>query len=56
MAKSALYDKFYRFYEELIWTLQKAAQNKNYFKFMCYILEDLITISLTTTWLSKKYD
>lgn len=46
-AKSASYDQFYRFYEELIWTLWKAAQNeKRYFKLICYILEDLIKISL----------
>lgn len=46
-AKSASYDQFYRFYEELIWTSWKAAQNeKRYFKFICYILEDLIKISL----------
>lgn len=46
-AKSASYDQFYRFYEELIWTLWKAAHNeKRYFKFICYILEDLIKISL----------
>lgn len=53
-AKSASHDQFYRFYEELIWALWKAAQNeKRYFKFICSILEDLINISLL--WQLNEY-